>query len=458
MAQSREQQILGALLQDRTLIKKCGISKSFFKTERQRAIFNELQNGAADVTVITQRIKEKFEKFDDVFTYISDCLEGVHRMTPAGLQQMVNDVRKGRLNLEIENELKKTIVDHDKIRDLYFKIDNLEISSDGNNWIKLETIEPTVLNWLWWNRIPFGSYSSICGDPGDGKSIVLTDICAKITKGEKLPDRQGVDPKGSIIYFVAEDNLSDTVRIRAEDAGADLKKFFVTTGEKSSSGFFSIVDPEDRQSLENQIKKLKDVKAVVFDPISTFMSGLRTNDENEVRAALAPLNRMAEKYQLAIIGVSHLNKDQAKRALYRLSGSIAFVAVARTVWLVKKDEDSDRRFFAPLKFNILKDPTTLAFKISGDIGRPRVEFEDLPVDITPDELLGDADIQARLSAVSDAKIFLSELLTPGEPMAQKEIADAAKVDGHSFSTLKRAKKQMGILSEKRIDGWYWRRS
>ena len=110
---------------------------------------------------------------------------------------------------------------------------------------------------------------------------------------------------------------------------------------------------------------MEDVQAVVFDPISTYMSGLLINNENEVRAALAPLNRIAEKYQLAIIGVSHLNKDQAKRALYRLSGSIAFVAVARTVWLVKKDEDSDRRFLAPLKYNILKDPTTLAFKING---------------------------------------------------------------------------------------------
>jgi len=141
VAQSRETQILGAFLQDRTLVEKCDISKSFFKTERQKIIFNELQNGAADVTVITQRIKEKFPKFDDVFTYISNCLEGVNRMTPAGLQQMINDVKKGRLNLEIENELKKTIVDHDKIRDLYFKIDNLELSGDGNNWIKLERID-----------------------------------------------------------------------------------------------------------------------------------------------------------------------------------------------------------------------------------------------------------------------------------------------------------------------------
>jgi len=256
---------------------------------------------------------------------------------------------------------------------------------------------------------------------------------------------------------VAEDNLSDTVRIRAEDASADLEKFIVTTGEKPNGGFFSIVDPEDRQSLENQIKKLKDVKAVVFDPISTFMSGLRTNDENEVRAALAPLNRMAEKYQLAIIGVSHLNKDQAKRALYRLSGSIAFVAVARTVWLVKKDEDSELRYFAPLKFNILKDPTTLAFKISGDIGRPCVEFESMPVDITPDELLGDADTQDRLGAVADAKIFLTELLTPGDSMPQKEIEEAAKADGHSFRTLRRAKKQLGIFSDKKINSWHWRR-
>lgn len=330
---------------------------------------------------------------------------------------------------------------------------------EASLFFPLSTVAPRAIEWLWYNRIPYGCYSAVGGDPGDGKSIALTDICAKITRGRSLPDNHGTDPSGSVIYMVAEDNMSDTVRIRAQDAGANLDKFIVSTGEKPDGSFFSIVNPEDLALYDEKLRAQGDVRIGVFDPITTFLAGLRTADEVEVRAALAPLNRLAEKHGIAIIGVGHLNKDEAKKALYRLSGSIAFVAVARTVWLIKKDDDgTDRRYFSPLKHNILKDPTTLSFKITGPLGRPVVEWDDDPVDVDVAELLGDEGSRERRSAINSARTFLDDFLPAGEEKLQTEIMTEALGQGHKKKTIERAKIQLGITSIQHERQWYWKRT
>jgi hypothetical protein len=331
---------------------------------------------------------------------------------------------------------------------------------EASLFFPLSAVTPRAIEWLWNNRIPYGCYSAVGGDPGDGKSIALTDICAKITRGRSLPDNRGTDPSGSVIYMVAEDNMSDTVRIRAQDAGANLDKFIVSTGEKPGGGFFSILNLEDITAFEEQIVALRDRRLVVFDPITTFLAGLHTHDETAVRAALAPLNRIAERHKIAIIGVGHLNKDEAKCALYRLSGSIAFVAVARTVWLVKhdKDEGAGRRFFSPLKHNILKDPTTLSFKITGPLGRPVVEWDDNPVDVECVDLLGNEDMRERRTALFGARTFLDDFLPSGEEKLQTEIMTEALGQGHKKRTMERAKNQLRITSIQRERQWYWRRA
>lgn len=455
----RESEIIGAFLTNKELDPAAlGLDKGLFKSQNGRLVCGAIVKGTRDEIEIFETLKVKS---NDIASYIESCKNGLYSrgVQTDRVKELIKSQKIDLLNNEvielISDGSRKGFYEHEKIKVKYDEIYKLSLPQDGDGFKSISSINPACIEWLIYNKIPQGSYTSLCGDPGEGKSILLTYICAKVTKGETLPDQKGYDPQGSIIYFVAEDNLADTVRIRAEDAGADLEKFIVSTGEKKDGSFFSIVNPEDRKSLEQKIQELGDVKIIAFDPITTFMAGLRTNDENEVRAALAPLNRLAEKYKLAIIGISHLNKDQAKRALYRLSGSIAFVAVARTVWLVKKDEDSERRYFSPLKYNILKNPSTLAFEVKGALGHPVIEFETMPIDITAEELLADEDQQERFSALQEAVIFLDELVQPGTEKAHKEIEKEAKAAGHAMRTLKRAKKRLKIQSEQKLRQWYW---
>lgn len=49
-------------------------------------------------------------------------------------------------------------------------------------------IQTKMVNWLWYPYIAFGKITLIQGDPGDGKSSMMMNIIAAISKGDKTPD------------------------------------------------------------------------------------------------------------------------------------------------------------------------------------------------------------------------------------------------------------------------------
>ena len=77
-----------------------------------------------------------------------------------------------------------------------------------------------------------------------------------------------------------------------------------------------------------------------------------------MRGVIAPLSELASDLGAAIIFVTHLNKGTGGSALYRATGSLAFVAAARAAFLVTRDKgDQNRRLFLPLKNNLGPDAT-----------------------------------------------------------------------------------------------------
>ena len=72
--------------------------------------------------------------------------------------------------------------------------------------------------------------------------------------------------------------------------------------------------------------------ALVIDPIQALLGGVDSHKDAETRAALQCLVALAERTGIAVMVVMHLRKAEAQKALYRVSGSIAFVAFARSVY------------------------------------------------------------------------------------------------------------------------------
>ena len=52
--------------------------------------------------------------------------------------------------------------------------------------IKMSEVQSQEVEWLWYPFIPYGKLTIIQGDPGDGKTTLVLNIAAKLSKGEGL--------------------------------------------------------------------------------------------------------------------------------------------------------------------------------------------------------------------------------------------------------------------------------
>src|SRR5712671_2704953 len=88
------------------------------------------------------------------------------------------------------------------------------------------------VSWLWPDRIPLGKLVLLDGDPDLGKSLILLDLCARLSTGRPFPDgRPGTGPANALVLS-AEDNAADTIVPRLARLGADPERVFVWQRER----------------------------------------------------------------------------------------------------------------------------------------------------------------------------------------------------------------------------------
>ena len=75
--------------------------------------------------------------------------------------------------------------------------------------IRMSEVESQEVKWLWYPFIQYGKLTIIQGDPGDGKTTLVLNIAAKLSKGESLDSDMNVQEPVNVIYQTAEDGLAD---------------------------------------------------------------------------------------------------------------------------------------------------------------------------------------------------------------------------------------------------------
>ena len=341
-----------------------------------------------------------------------------------------------------------------------FELKNKQEGKPGPILISLDSIDPEPVQWLWHNRIPLGKLSLIVGDPGVGKSFLMIYLASHVTTGESWPDISDPIPQGSVIILTAEDGLADTVRIRADAAGADAGKIKILEGvinKEENREFFKLT--KHVSDLEQAIKETPDIRLIGIDPVTAYLGKTDSHKDSNVRELLAPVASLAEKYKIAIVGITHLNKNVMLQVIYRTMGSLGFVAAARAVWAVSWDESDEsqiRRLFMPIKTNLSINPTSLAFNIVDN----RVVFEKHPIEINAEQALS-KEKREETSSLNQAVNWLREALEDG-PIASKDIYRMAKENGISEATLRRAQVKLKIRPYKegsaRDKKWFWKLS
>lgn len=304
----------------------------------------------------------------------------------------------------------------------------------------MDKIEVTKTKWLWYPYIPYGKVTIVHGDPGEGKTTLILNIAAALTRGEMLGTDEKTEPV-NVIYQTAEDGISDTVKPRLMSANADCRRVIVIN--------------ESKQALSMLDKRLEDAiaytnaKLVILDPMQAYLGAkVDMYRANEVRPIMTHLANIAEKYGCAIVLIGHLNKATEMKSNYWGNGSIDFSAAARSVLIVARDKSNPTvRIVAHKKSSLAPEGKTVTFELDHDNGFEYIGEYECDID---DILLG----VSSTSKMQLAKDLLEDVLCNGE-IQQKIISEKAKSEHISNRTLNEAKKQLKIQSVKKSDGWYW---
>ena len=338
------------------------------------------------------------------------------------------------------------------------------------------------IDWLWPNRIPYAMLSLLVGIGGVSKSTLSLYMAAQITTGRLWIDESITSRKpGSVIILSAEDTPGNIIIPRLIAMQADISKICILKGKKVTlpSGQVGLVGIDDLSKggdldmLRSTLDKTPDPKLVIVDPYTAYMGKSDSNSNTEVRSFLRPLSETAVDYNIAILGITHLNKNQDLSAEFRILGSVGQQNAARMVWLVATDpDDFDHRYMVWYKGNLAPRTDGIGYRlvntpVTTSDGRtsyqPACCLEKDPVFITAEELLAPRKRSStgRPKKQSDASEWLESFLADG-PVDSKTVFEEGEFLGYSERTLNRAKKSAGILGipvknqTAKIIRWEWR--
>ena len=324
---------------------------------------------------------------------------------------------------------------------------------------RLRTIPATdfqiaPVRWLWQDRIPLGALTLVGDREGIGKSLCTTSLVAQVTKGT-LPGALAGMPR-SVFIVATEDSWKHTIVPRLMAADADLTRVFCVEVVAPSGIGLALSLPQDLEALEREARH-HEAALIVLDPLlSRLDSALDTHKDANVRQALEPLAAMADRLDVALVGLIHVSKAQSSDALTLLMGSRAFAAVARAVLFTMIDPDDDaRRLLGQPKNNLGRtDLATLTFTIDGTCVATTTQGEiwtgqltwGESVDRTIHEALESlADQRTDRQQVMDAGTWLCDYLTEaGGTAAADAIVKAARAVGFSRATMYRAQAKLQL--------------
>ncbi len=319
---------------------------------------------------------------------------------------------------------------------------------------KFSEVEDKAQEWLWQGVIPSAAFSLICGPPGQGKTALSIKLCAHVSTGEPFPDGSPC-AKGTAIYSSTEDDESRVLKPRLIENGADLDRVICVPGvavDDDDDLILPLQFTEHLGLLEEKAKEIGDLRLLVLDPVVLGLGDRCDSHKNDsVRRVLAPLTAFAQRLNCAVIGITHPSKAEQMTMLSRVSGSVAFAAVARSCWAVSRDpDDLNKRLFWCFKSSY-----------GGGIGRDfsigegaRLTWGETPLPFNHGDATGDQE-DGEAPTFEEAKRWLVAQLEAG-PVPAGEIATAVKeCNWFSKRTVDKAKVALGVQSYQKGRSWFW---
>jgi hypothetical protein len=327
-----------------------------------------------------------------------------------------------------------------------------------------DTIAPAVVKWLWESWIPRAALSLIIGDPGSGKGLASTWMLSRATNGR---DGWPKVPCGVVGHEDAKD--LQVGRLAAAGAG---KVAFLGRSDGKLMRF-----PDDAPLLRSLIEEHK-LEFVVIDPVQNHLAdGLNPNQDRDLRAALTPVQIVAQETGASILIVHHMSKSSASgQLLYRAMGSIGYSGIVRSMLAFgakqhdeeDEDFDPDERFLFAGKSNYARKAAPLRFtieesmvEVEGEDERiARLVYQGEAEGVTEAEVFGVKAMRGRGRPKDDGLREWIEAQIDGKTkIPSQDLEDAAHAAGRhgSWRTIRNLlKEEYGWTSHKVGTRWVWR--
>ena len=341
-------------------------------------------------------------------------------------------------------------------------------------------------------RLVRGSFSLFAG-PGDvGKGMLMVYTAARFTTGDPFPGETHRRDPVKVLLCVTEDSKG-RVKSRLRAAGADLDLAFFIEGPEVTRGGLTMASPmmlDDDAGKVVACARQMGAEAIFIETIVEHFgdregkaSRRSTNNEADVRSALAPFREVCRAADLYGFTVIHPRKSTEGSISDSVSGSAAFRNVTRVlhhVYLDPKGKSADPvgLFFTSKSNYLSRRPATLRFRIRSwdeDLASPcmcpidscghegRLVWEDDLVDRRLAEeiwqQIAERNKPRRDVNVQEAEAFLTGLMENGViALTPKEILKRANDECITAAAVKRAKENLRLVSKKEgypavVVGW-----
>jgi putative DNA primase/helicase len=237
-----------------------------------------------------------------------------------------------------------------------------------------------------------GKHTTVGGVPGLGKTLIWTDIAARLSRGGKIsPYSDEQFAPVTVLAWSGEDDAADTLKPRLRVAGADLTRVLDLIGVLGLEGNHEHLNLGEHLPALDKALAVTGARVLVLDPISSVLGKIDSHQNTQVRAVLDPIKRVLEKHKAALLSIQHLSKNDRTSAINRFSGSISFVGAPRAAFMCLRNplENSKAdRWLLPAKCNLIPEAPGYALRIASKEGQPVLEWSTARADVDLDEALG----------------------------------------------------------------------
>jgi hypothetical protein len=270
--------------------------------------------------------------------------------------------------------------------------------------------------------LPVGA-TLFVGRAKDGKSLAMWNLCMAVAKGGLALGRYKAQ-QGDVLYLALEDGER-----RAKKRLTDQMQVMGMTTPPARLSLVLWDAPRLGEGLEESLTQWLDThteaKLIVIDILEKVRPRRTKNGSvyQDDYLALAPLQRLAQERDIAIVIVHHVNKGKAEDFRDGISGSMSLAGAADTLWVLQR----------------LSGDADAALRITGR----DVETLDLALQFRDGfwTALGDAE-EYRLS--QESKAVVEALRNAGRPMTPQQLA---KELGVLEATMRQRLKRMAERGE-----------